>query len=150
MRRENGRGLPLSSHFSLTVRGLCKHGMVGKLLRGKGRHINRVQSIIFKRSKFWPQSENWPSWRSRVRLGRYIVEFHYRTVLREKFKLSFQENLVTANKRSDNLYKTVAYCNRPLPNSKHPHFQNEAKCTTFLVKMSFVCTRMKNQHLTSF
>ena len=30
--------------------------------------------------------------------------------------------------------------NRPLPSSKNPHFQNEAKCTTFLVKMSFICT----------
>ena len=34
--------------------------------------------------------------------------------------------------------------NRPLPSSKNPHFQNEAKCTTFLVKMSFICRRMKN------
>ena len=34
-------------------------------------------------------------------------------------------------------------CNRP--SSKNPHFQNEAKCTTFLVKVSFICTRMKNQ-----
>ena len=34
--------------------------------------------------------------------------------------------------------------NRPLPNSKNPHFQNEAKHTTFLVKMSFICLRMKN------
>ena len=33
---------------------------------------------------------------------------------------------------------------RPLPSSKNPHFQNEAKCTTFLVKMSFICMRMKN------
>ena len=34
--------------------------------------------------------------------------------------------------------------NRPLPSSKKPYFQNEAKCTTFLVKMSFICMRMKN------
>ena len=34
--------------------------------------------------------------------------------------------------------------NRPLPSSKNPHFQNEAKCTTFLVKMSFTYMRMKN------
>ena len=27
---------------------------------------------------------------------------------------------------------------------KNPHFQNEAKCTTFVVKMSFICMRMKN------
>ena len=34
--------------------------------------------------------------------------------------------------------------NRPIPSSKNPHFQKEAKCTTFLVKMSFICMRMKN------
>ena len=33
--------------------------------------------------------------------------------------------------------------NRPLLSSKTPHFQNEAKYTTFLVRMSFICTRMK-------
>ena len=33
---------------------------------------------------------------------------------------------------------------RPLPGSKNPHFQNEVKCTTFLVKISFICMRMKN------
>ena len=33
---------------------------------------------------------------------------------------------------------------RPLPSSKTPHFRNEARCTTFLVKMSFICPRMKN------
>ena len=31
--------------------------------------------------------------------------------------------------------------NRPLPSSKNPHFQNEAKCTTFLVKMSLIWYR---------
>ena len=46
--------------------------------------------------------------------------------------------------------------NRPLPSSKNPHFQNEARCTTFLVKMSFICMRMKMisiskaEHLPSF
>ena len=34
--------------------------------------------------------------------------------------------------------------NRPLPSSKNPHFQNEAGCTTFLVKMSVICMRMKS------
>ena len=34
--------------------------------------------------------------------------------------------------------------NRPLPSSKNPHFQNEAKRATFLVKMSFIGARMKN------
>ena len=34
--------------------------------------------------------------------------------------------------------------NRPLPSNRKPHFQNKAKCTTFLVKMSFICMRIKN------
>ena len=33
---------------------------------------------------------------------------------------------------------------RPLPSFKNPHFQNDARCTTFLVKMSFICMRMRN------
>ena len=34
--------------------------------------------------------------------------------------------------------------NRPLPGSKIPQVQNEARCTTFLVKMSFISMKMKN------
>ena len=34
--------------------------------------------------------------------------------------------------------------NRPHPSSKNPHFQNETRCTTFPVKMNFICMRMKN------
>ena len=41
-------------------------------------------------------------------------------------------------------YIDILATNRPLSSSKHPHFQNEARCTTFLVKMSFICLRMKN------
>ena len=41
------------------------------------------------------------------------------------------------------LGQSVLY-NSPLPSSKDPPFQNEANCTTFLVKMSFICMRMKN------
>ena len=33
---------------------------------------------------------------------------------------------------------------RPRPSSKNSRFQNEARCTTFLVKMTFICMRMKN------
>ena len=41
--------------------------------------------------------------------------------------------------------KNICYkVNRLLPSSKNPHFQNEATCTTFLVKMSFIYMRMKN------
>ena len=38
----------------------------------------------------------------------------------------------------------ITHNNRPLLSSKNPHFHNEAWCTTFLVKMSFICVRMKN------
>ena len=38
--------------------------------------------------------------------------------------------------------------NRPLPSSENPRFQNETKCSTFVVKMSFICMRMKmNFHI---
>ena len=30
------------------------------------------------------------------------------------------------------------------PSSKNSHFQNEAKCKTFLVEMSFICMGIKN------
>ena len=40
---------------------------------------------------------------------------------------------------------------RPLTSSKNPHFQNEAKSTTFLLKMSFICMKMKNHfHIKSW
>ena len=40
--------------------------------------------------------------------------------------------------------KQIKNHNTPLPSSTNPRFQNEAKCTTFLVKIS------KAEHLTSF
>ena len=36
------------------------------------------------------------------------------------------------------------FCNRRLPSSKNPHFQNEAKCRTFLVKINCICMKMKS------
>ena len=33
--------------------------------------------------------------------------------------------------------------NRSLPSSQNPHFQNEARCIPFLVKMSFICMGIK-------
>ena len=41
--------------------------------------------------------------------------------------------------------------NRPFPSSKKSHFQNEAKCETFVVKMSFICITIKNHfHVNGF
>ena len=34
--------------------------------------------------------------------------------------------------------------NRPFPSSLGPLYQNEVRCSTFLVEMSFICMRMKN------
>ena len=39
---------------------------------------------------------------------------------------------------------STSNCNRPFPSSKKSHFQNEAKCETFVVKMSFICMIIKN------
>ena len=44
----------------------------------------------------------------------------------------------------DHSFRGLVKLNRPLPSSKNPHFQNEARYTTFLVKMTFICMRMKN------
>ena len=46
---------------------------------------------------------------------------------------------------------SLCHQNRPLSSSKNPHFQNEARCTTFLVKMSFICMRIKGGfHITGW
>ena len=43
------------------------------------------------------------------------------------------------------------YVNRLFPCSKNSHFQNEVKSKTFVVKMSFLCLRMKNNfHIYGF
>ena len=61
-----------------------------------------------------------------------------------------------APERRPKLTLRVCYVNRPLPSSTNPHFQNDARYTNFLVKMSFICMRMKNNfhikgwHLPSF
>ena len=39
----------------------------------------------------------------------------------------------------------------PSPSFKKSHFQNEAKCETFVVKMSFICITIKNHfHFNGF
>ena len=38
-----------------------------------------------------------------------------------------------------------------ISSSKNPRFQNEAKCTTFVVNMRFICMRIKNHfHINGF
>lgn len=41
--------------------------------------------------------------------------------------------------------------NRPFSSSKNFHFQNEAQCKIFLLEMSFICVRLKNDyHINGF
>ena len=41
--------------------------------------------------------------------------------------------------------------NRPFPSSKESHFQNEAKCETFVVKMRNICIIIENHfHINGF
>ena len=46
-----------------------------------------------------------------------------------------------------NRYPTPEHCkgnsNRPFRSSKNSHFQNEVKCKTFVVEMSFIYMRIK-------
>ena len=75
-------------------------------------------------------------------------------------RFSFPVPVVGPNPKSGPVPRSLcllaynAPINRPLPSSKNAHFQNEARCTIFLVKMSFICTRMisisKDEHLLSF
>ena len=45
----------------------------------------------------------------------------------------------------------IPHHNRPFPCSKKSHFQNEAKCETFVVKMSFICIIIENHfHINGF
>ena len=44
------------------------------------------------------------------------------------------------------------YINKPFLSSKKSHFQNEAKCETFVVKMTFICITIKKKkfHINGF
>ena len=47
-------------------------------------------------------------------------------------------------------YTKCMSVNRPFPSSENSHFQNEAKCKTFVVKMSFICMRKNHFHINGF
>ena len=72
----------------------------------------------------------------------------------KKVKLEFKKSKKCPLKCSlicSPLEKCYGSDNRPFPISKKSHFQNEAKCETFVVKMSFICITIKNHfHINSF
>ena len=42
-------------------------------------------------------------------------------------------------------YKVLCnVCNRPFLSNHNSHFENDAKCKTFLEKICFICMRIKN------
>ena len=63
------------------------------------------------------------------------TRIYFRMQLLCGFSLPFSAGPESFCSWNEALYMHVA--NRPLPSSKNPHFQDEARCTTFLVKMSF-------------
>ena len=65
------------------------------------------------------------------RLGKVVEE------RREKF-FFLQQNLYMLHVLLAKV--NLSGSNRPLPSSKTPHFQNEARCTI----LSFICMRIKN------
>ena len=59
------------------------------------------------------------------------------------------------NKKCEEFITTLYFggdlFNRPFPSSKKPHFQNEAKCETFVVKINFICIIIENHfHINGF
>ena len=83
------------------------------------------------------------------------MDLRTRVYVVDYLKQEIFSNAIIMRFQPARLYMHVA--NRSLPSSKNPHFENEARYTTFLVKMSFVYMRMKlvisvskAQHLPSF
>ena len=55
------------------------------------------------------------------------------------------------NVKSSTLKRRETLVNRLFPSPKKSHFQNGAKCETFVVKMSFICIIIKNHfHVNGF
>ena len=75
----------------------------------------------------------------------YLLAWNYcwQVLVRKLRSVCLLPLMLFIEKRENVAFWKQSY-NMPLPSSKNPHFQNEAKCSTFLVEMSFICMRMKN------
>ena len=60
------------------------------------------------------------------------------------FKISLVVFTPNITKNHAITYTKCMSVNRPFPSSENSHFQNEAKCKTFVLKMSFICMRIEN------
>ena len=71
-------------------------------------------------------------------LMRKAIYLHYATITRCKPEKTLAKSC------GRYICGILLHLNRPYPSSWIPHFQNEAKCSTFLVKMSFISMKIKN------
>ena len=75
-----------------------------------------------------------------ARIHHFYIDHNAPCLLHKSFVKQFEWRC----KRYTSPFGCHSRVNRTLPGSKNPHLQNEARCTTFPVKMSFICMRMKN------
>ena len=67
-----------------------------------------------------------------------------------KFPGFWNPDSLTETNQAPNEFFYIA-SNRPFPSSKESHFQNEAKCETFVVKMRNICIIIENHfHINGF
>ena len=79
-------------------------------------------------------------------LGKHIRQFLHKIMCNwEVWRFSrIKRHCSRAKQRQRKTKMRVARANRPLPSPKNPHFQNEARCTTFLVKWILFAWEWKN------
>ena len=65
-----------------------------------------------------------------------------RNLIKYSDRISLDRDLLILEKALNG--KIPEFDNRPFPSSPGPLYQNEVRCSTFLVEMSFICMRMKN------
>ena len=78
----------------------------------------------------------------RVRLG-YIVEVTFITEWESEWDFSTRCLHSKRLRELQHLHACTLGANRPFPSSKKSHFQNEAKCETFVAKINFICIIIK-------
>ena len=77
--------------------------------------------------------------------------FGLKSFLWFQIELTLQSKIAPPKLWSAFTHVANIYANRPFPSSKKSHFENEAKCETFLVKISFICIIIKNHfHINGF
>ena len=84
-----------------------------------------------------------------------IFLFHISTssyrLVRDMFRIECFDSHYEVSPWKKKTNKQTEKAHIKLPSSKNSHFPNKAKCKTFLVKMSFICMRVKTHfHINGF